>query len=265
MRLALSLPLLALCAGCGQKVDHPDLAPACDPATMDCSYQPPKAGSPGGGNEGGADSGESQGATVSGEVIVYGDDFFVDGSPFRGQADVSAIAVSGSRVESRYDGSAFELSEVLKASDNWFMVEPEAGKGMMPTITAVDTRIARADGYAIGLASELTVDSLFVLVGNERSPLLAQLVVTVVDDQGRSIAGVQAQLAAEVTAYREAGGWVAADIGTDDSGMIFLGNAQASASLSKLTIVFSGAVSARVEARAQAGAITVLTAVVSPP
>jgi hypothetical protein len=266
MRHSQWLPLLALCAGCGQKVDHPDLAPECDPGSEDCNtYRPPQSGSPGGGNEGGADSTDPEGATVSGQVLVYSDDFFDQGLVFNGQADVSAVGSNGSRVEGRYDGSAFELAEVLKASDNWFMVEPDSGEGMMPTITAVDTRIAKSDGYAIGLASELTVDNLFVLLGGERSPLLADLVVTVVDQQGRSVAGVQAQLAAEVIAYREAGGWVTSDAGTDDSGMIFLGNAQATAALSKVTIVLSGAVSARVEARAKAGAITILTAVVSPP
>jgi hypothetical protein len=260
------LPLLALCAGCGQKVDHPDLAPECDPAVEECNtYRPPQSGSPGGGNEGGGASSDPEGATVSGQVLVYSDDFFDQGLAFTGQADVSAIASSGSRVEGRYDGSGFELAEVLKVSDNWFMVEPEAGEGMMPTITAVDTRIAKSDGYAIGLASELTVDSLFVMLAGERSPLLAQLVVTVVDEQGRSVPGVQAQLSAEITGYREAGGWVASDVGTDDSGMIFFGNAQATAALSKVTIVFSGAVSARVEARAKAGAVTILTAVVNPP
>lgn len=266
MRHSQWLPLLALCAGCGQKVDHPDLAPECDPGAEDCNtYRPPQSGSPGGGNEGGADSSDPQGAEVSGQVLVYSDDFFEEGPPFTGQADVSAMGSSGSRVEDRYDGSVFELAEVLKASDNWFMVEPDSGEGMLPTITAVDTRIAKSDGYAIGLASELTVDNLFVLLGNERSPLLANLVVTVVDEENRSITGVRAQLAAEVTAYREAGGWVMSDVGTDDSGMIFLGNVQATAALSKVTIVFSGAVSARVEARAKAGAVTILTAVVSRP
>lgn len=266
MRHSQWLVALALCSGCGQKVDHPDVAPACDPATDDCgTYRPPQAGSFGDGNEGGAASSDAEGATVSGQVLVYSDDFFDQGLAFTGQADVSAVGLNGTRVRGRYDGSMFELAEVLKVSDNWFLVEPDSDEGMMPTITAVDTRVAKSDGYAIGLASELTVDNLFVLLGSERSPLLAHLVVTVVDEQGRSIAGVEAQLAAEVTAYREAGGWLASDRGTDDSGMIFLGNAQATAALSKVTIVLSGAVSARVEARAKAGALTILTAVVSAP
>jgi hypothetical protein len=268
MRLLLWLPLFALTAGCGQKVDRPDSAPDCDPATMNCNtYQPAKGGSVGGGNEGsgGEDAGGSEGASISGLVVVYNDDFFDQGVAFSGPADVSAIGASGSRVEARYDGTLFELSDVRKEAGNWFLVEADTGQGMLPTITPVDTRIAKTEGYAIGLASSLTVDNLFVLLGAERSPSLAQLVVTVVDDQGRSIAGAEAQLGAEIIAYRQAGSWSEADLGTDDSGMIFLGNVQASPALSKQTIVFGGSVNARVDVQARAGAVTVVTAVVDLP
>lgn len=268
MRLSPWLPLLALTAGCGQKVDHPALAPECDPATMNCStYQPSKGGSVGGGSDGagGDDAGGSEGAAISGLVVVYDDDFFDLGVAFSGGADVSAIGASGSRVEARYDGTLFEMAEVLKDPGNWFMVEADEGQGMLPTITVVDTRVTKTDSYAIGLSSAVTVDNLFVLLGEERLPSLAQLVVTVVDDQGRSIAGVEAQLAAEIVAYRQAGGWTESDLGTDDSGMIFLGNVQASSALGKQTITLGGSVNARVDVRARAGALTVVTAVVDPP
>ena len=268
MRLPVPLLLLALGAGCGQKVDHPDAAADCDPATMDCSlYRPPKGGSVGGGSEGeaGAPSASPTGATVAGQVIVYSDDYFDSGLAFAGEADVSAVTVGGARVTDRYAGAAFELTDVLKDSANWFMVEPEQGQGMLTTVTPVDTRAAKADGYAIGLVNDLTVDSLFVQLGTERSTLRAQIVVTVVDELGRSVPDVHAAITAEVTAYRQTGGWVAGDAGTDDSGMIFLGNVPASAALAQTTIVFSGAASARVDVQARAGAVSVVTAVVSPP
>lgn len=265
MRSSLWLPVLALCVGCGQKVDHPELADGCDPATMVCTPKPPNSGSNGDG-EGGADSGsEEETGTISGLVVAYSDDFFDQGLAFTGEADVSAVGRDGARVEAPYDGMAFELKDVLKDPGNWFLVEPEEGQGVLPTITPVDTRVAKADGYSIGLASEQVVDSLFVLAGAERATSRAQIVVTVVDDQGRSIPGVLASLSAEVVAYREAGGWITGDTGTDDSGMIFLGNVQASSALSKATIIFSGAVTARVELRTRAGAVTVATAIVSPP
>jgi hypothetical protein len=117
----------------------------------------------------------------------------------------------------------------------------------------------------VGLVSDLTVDGMFALLGAERSLDRAQLVVRVEDEQGRSVAGVFGGLTAELVAYREAGGWLASDLGTDDSGMIFFGNVPATPSLAMKNITFSGAVSARIEALIRAGATTIVTAVVTPP
>ncbi len=267
MRFVLPLLAFALSAGCGQKVDHPDGAADCDPSSMACGYKPPMSGSTGGGDDNTAGAGASapQGASLTGQVVLYGDDYFVEGLVFLGEAEVSAVGVSGARVSGHYNGTAFDLEDVAKVGNNWFMVEPEQGAGMLTTLTPVDTRATKADGYAIGLASEQLVDGLFVLAGGERSPSRAQVVVTVVDEAGRSISGVQAALNAEITAYRQAGSWIQSEEGTDDSGMIFLGNVPASTAMTKASIIFTGAVSARIDARVMAGATTVVTAVVSPP
>jgi hypothetical protein len=159
----------------------------------------------------------------------------------------------------------FELEDVRKEASNWFMVEPDEGSGMLTTITPIDTRIVAADGISLGLASEAVVDGMFVLVGSERSPDRAQLVVKVVDEDGRSIAGVTGNLTAEIVAHREAGAWIIGDAQTDDSGMIFFGNVPASPSLAKESILLTGAVNASVEALSLAGATTIVVAVVSPP
>ena len=169
MRLLVPLLALGLTLGCGPKVDHPDAAPDCDPATMDCGgYKPPAAGDSGvviGSGSGGEGPTSAEGATVAGDVLVFTDDFFDQGLPFAGEADISATGESGSRVEGHYDGASFELMGVLKDPTNWFMVVPEEGSGMLTTVTPIDTRILSADGISLGLASQAVVDGLFVLVG----------------------------------------------------------------------------------------------------
>src|SRR5689334_338751 len=124
---ALVLPIaFGLCVACGQKLDHPDRAPSCDPAVMHCliAMNPATGGPGGGGDEGGASSGEEVG-TFTGDVLAFNDDYFDGGLPFSGEAQVSATGESGARVTSHYDGTSFELASVLKDPVNWFYVVPE--------------------------------------------------------------------------------------------------------------------------------------------
>lgn len=265
MRALPPLLALALCLGCGNEVDHPEAAPECDPAIQNCSYRPPMSGGPGPSGGGGGSSNEAL-ATVSGQIISYVDDFFDQGLVYSGEAEVSAIGRTGARVKARYDGSAFELEGVRKQAENWFMVEPPAGSGMLATVTPIDTRIARTDQLRVGITSELNVDGVFALSGSgaERAASRAQIVARVVDEQGLSVPGVQASVNAEVTAYRAAGAWLE-EAGTDESGMIFMGNLPASGTLAPVSVVLRGAVSARVDVMVRAGATTVVTAIVGVP
>ncbi|HKY37506.1 MAG TPA: hypothetical protein VJN18_16300 [Polyangiaceae bacterium] len=268
MRLSVPGLALGLTLACGNKVDHPAGLPDCDRSTMDCGgYRPPSAGDPGlpGTGGSGGSSSQPEGATFQGDVLVFTNDFFEEGIPYAKAAEISATGESGARVAAPYDGTSFELENVLKDATNWFMVEPEASSGMLPTITPIDTRVVKAEGISLGLASEAIVDGLFALVGSERSQERAQIVVRVVDEEGRSIAGVVGGLTAEIVAYREAGSWIIGDVETDDSGMIFFGNVPAEQALGLESIPLSGSVGVRVEALSRAGAITIVTAVASPP
>jgi len=270
MRVAFLLSGLMFCVGCGDKIDHPEAADDCDPALQDCgSSTPPPSASTGGGKGGGTGQGSTdQLITWSGQVIAYADDTFNGGRAFSGTAEVSAAGLNGARVKAPYDGTAFKLSGVLKTETNWFLVQPQANAGVLPTLSPADTRVALSGSAAVGMAAELDVDSIFALSlsGSERATTRAQIVVRVVDDQDRSVAGVIAAAGAEVIAYRSAEIWTLEDsLGTDDSGLLFLGNLPASSNFSDITVNFSGSVSARVDARILAGAVTVITAVVAAP
>lgn len=252
--------VLALMAvGCGQKVDHPDLAPACDPG--ECFT--PAEGSQVAGKAGAGSASEGgEVAPISGRLITFADDFFDQGTALSTSAQVSAGGRSGARVRVNYDGTAFVLEEVLKAANNWFLVEPVA-TGLLPTLQLLDTRTVTAEGLTLGVVQSLTVDGIFALLSTERSTERAQVVLRVVDAQGAAVRGVRAALTAERVAYRTAGAWLSNDEGTDDSGMIFLGNVQAGSALTTTTVALSGTASARVQVALQAGATTVVTVVVA--
>jgi hypothetical protein len=113
----------------------------------------------------------------------------------------------------------------------------------------------------------LVVDGIFLASsGTEISLDRAQIALRLVDPQLRSVSGVTAKLTAEITAYRAAGSWVAVTMQniTDDSGMLFFGNVPVGSALSPTTITLSGAATAKIEVMIQAGAISVVTAVVTP-
>jgi hypothetical protein len=268
MRSLLPLGGLFLCLACGEKVEHPAAAADCDPAVTNCNQvSPPRGSVNGGGNEGGAGSEPEQTATWTGHVVAYQDDYFDKGAVFPGQAEVSAIGQSGARVQGHFDGTSFELQDVVKDDENWFMVEPAAGQGMLTTVTPVDTRAVKMDQLVLGLASEENIDGIYALSqsGGERNPQTAQIVLRVTDAQGRSIKGVSVSLIAEMIIYRVGDQWLSSDGATDDSGLVLLGNVPATAALGRVNITLLGTVEARVEARIIAGGTTVLSAVVASP
>lgn len=258
---------LGLCLACGQKLDHPDAAPGCDPAVMHCVVSmTPATGEPGGGNEGGAGVGDEV-ATFTGDVVAFDDDYFDRGSTFSGMAQISATGQSGARVMASYDGTSFQLAAVLKDPANWFLTLPDGGSGMMPTLMPLDTRSASAARLTVGVANTSAVDGIFLASsGTERALDRAQVVLQVVDEKGRSVTGITGKLTAEITSYRAAGSWVGVTTqnATDDSGMVFFGNVPAGSALAPVTVNLTGAVSAGVEVKIVAGAISVVRAVVRP-
>jgi hypothetical protein len=267
MRLLPIALALVLLAGCGNKVDHPDAAPGCDPDVQDCLYMPGETGGmplPGGG---GSSSNGRGLVDLEGQVFAFQDDYFDAGSVYNGTANISATGLSGARVKGTYDGTTFQLRNVLKAGDNWFLVEPDENVGVLPTVTVVDTRATKTDEYAIGLVRRPDIEGIFQLsLTGEPSSERAQVVLRLVDDQNRSVPGVRAQFTAEVVAYRAQDTWDATDEGeTDDSGLIFLGNVPATPTLTTATVALTGTVSARVEIRTLAGATTVVNAIVDAP
>jgi hypothetical protein len=264
---AFVLPVsLGLCLACGQKLDHPAAAPGCDPDVMHCLVSaPPAMSGSGDGNEAGAGSQGDDVADFLGDVRAFDDDYFDRGVVFSGRAQISATGESGARVSGDYDGKSFQLASVLKDPANWFLAVPESGSGMMPTLVPLDTRSANADRLSVGLANSTVVDGIFLASsGTERALDRAQIVLRLVDEKMQSVPGVTGTLTAEITSYRAAGSWVGVTTqnATDNSGMLFFGNVQAGSALSEVTVNLSGAVTARVQVRIAAGAISVVRAVV---
>lgn len=258
MRATVCLGSFLLCLGCGQRTEHAALVPGCDPATMKCLTGSLGAeGSTSGQGEGGAGSSEEVGS-LTGQVLVLNDDYFDRGALYSGMAEVSATGETASRVSGAYDGTSFSLDGVLKTAANWFLVSPQ-DKGTLPTIAPVDTRVV--DKVTVALAATTDVDGIFLNLGTDRATQRAQVVLRVVDAQGRSVRGVKASVTG-VVAYRAGTAWLSTTDGTDDSGMIFLGNIDAGSALSKISIGLSGSAQARVEAMVLTGAVSIVTAIV---
>lgn len=269
-RLGLVASVLLLCAACGQKIDHPDAAPDCDPAVMRCVYTSPPASNGNGngsGSQAGASSTGDEVATLSGDVVVLGDDTFSGGIVFSSTAQVTATGENGARVMATYDGMSFQLEGALKDAANWFLVTPESKSGMVPTLSPLDTRATST--VSAGVVSGVVMDTLFLMLNTERSLERAQVVLRLVDSQNRSVVGVHASASStpEVLAYRTAGTWLrdntGTDLATDDSGLILLGNLQAGTALSTMRVTLSGPSTARVDVQIVAGATTFVTAVVA--
>lgn len=262
-------PTLLLCAACGQKVDHPPAAPECDPDVTRCVYGSPPAASGNSprGNDGGAGSTDEQVATLSGEVVVLGDDTFDQGLVLSSTAQVSATGENGARVMADYDGTSFQLEGVLKTAANWFLVTPETKSGTVPTLAPIDTRSTST--VSAGVANGVVLDTIFSSLNTERSRDRAQVVLRVVDSQSRSVVGAHASASStpEVLGYRTAGTWLrdntGTDLATDDSGLVVLGNLQAGTALSTVRITLSGSATAGVDVETVAGATTLVTAVVA--
>lgn len=267
--LGLLVPAV-FCVACGQHLDHPGAAPACDPAVAHClSSTPPAAGTAGGNEAGATSSGGDETATFTGTVVAFDDDYFDRGSAFKGTAEISATGQAGAVVTGSYDGSkgtTFQMTSVLQDPVNWFLVTPGLGAGVLPTLMPVDTSLATST-LLLGVANSADVDGIFLASsGTERALDRAQIALHLVDKSLRSVAGVTGTLSAEVTAYRAAGSWIGVTTQniTDAGGMIFFGNVPAGTTLSPVTVSLSGAVSGRVEVIIRSGALSVLTAIVSP-
>lgn len=257
MRVSCLASALAL-AACGQELDHPAFTSSCDPGQC-LPPTPSQNGNPGSGGDSGS---EEELGVFSGEVGTYATDSFDTATVLTTGATISAQGENGGRVRGNYDGTAFQLEGVLKSPSNWFLVEP-VSSGLLPTLTPVDTRSAPPNGLSLGLAQSLTIDGIFALMGIERAESRAQVALHVVDSGGRSVSGALVDVTAERVGYRNAGTWLANRDGTDDTGLIFLGNVQASPALSTLDIDFSGTAAGRARVAFQAGAVTIATVVVS--
>jgi hypothetical protein len=253
---ALYWALAVALSGCGQEVDHPEYAPACE--ARECA--PPISGATGGGNEGGSDSAAEEVGTLTGDVVTFSTDFFDNGKVLTTGATVSAEGQNGSRVSGSYDGTTFQLEGVLKTAGNWFLVEP-VSVGLLPTLTLQDTRGITSERLSPGLAQTLTVDGIFALMGAERAEGRAQVVLRVVNAQGVAVSGVRAEVTAERIGYRAAGSWLSSGEGTDETGLIFLGNVQVASTLTDLDVVLAGSASGRARVAAQPGAVTVATVI----
>src|SRR4051812_19119270 len=90
--------------GCSSEIQHSAPAPICDPAVSKCM---PAQQIGGGSGSGGAasDAGTSTGVEdLTGTVVVYGADDFIQTGPFQRPAVIRAFGAGAARVTGNWDG-----------------------------------------------------------------------------------------------------------------------------------------------------------------
>jgi hypothetical protein len=226
-------------------------------------------GGDGDGNQGG-EAGESDGVTLTSQVLLLNDLDFRNGGPFTESAEIRIQKAGGGAVTGTWNGSEpFRIQNVLEGRAVWALGTPVAAlnQDALPTLEPVRTDnpnsegVVEADPFALVRASTMETIYDLLTVPITLDPSRAQVVLRVVNESGAGIAGVRVTApSAGVVIYAASGAFSDAETQTDLTGLVVLANAPAGAwPGSLLSVSFAGAETGAAELRAIAGAVTVVS------
>jgi hypothetical protein len=231
----------------------------------------PQGGRGGGGddNEGG-EAGDSDGVTLTSNVLLLNDLDFRNGGPFTDSAEIRIQKAGGGTVTGSWNGNEpFRIQNVQEGRAVWALGTPAAALNhdALPTLEPVRTDnpnsegVVEADPFALVRAS--TMENIYDLL---TLPITldsarAQVVLRVVNGAGVGIPGVRVTApSAGVVIYAASGAFSDAETQTDVTGLVVLANAPAGAwPGSLLSVSFAGTETGAAELRAIAGAVTVVS------
>lgn len=228
-------------------------------------------GGRGGDDEGeGGEAGESDGVTLTSNVLLLNDLDFRNGGPFTDSAEIRVQKAGGGSVTGNWNGTdPFRIENVLEGRAIWALGTPSAAlnNDALATLEPVRTDnpnsdgVVEADPFALVRASVMDniYDLLTVPITLDRGR--AQIVLRLVNDAGSGRAGVRVTAQnAEVVIYAASGGFSDAEMQTDNTGLVVLANTPASAWPGSLVSVsFAGADTGAADLRVVAGAVTVVS------
>lgn len=244
-RGAALLLLIAGAGGCSGEPDRPPIRPAC--SADDClpapgSGVPGAGGAPGGG--GGSGGGvEGEEVTVTGAILQYTEDQFLQPTTFTGPGELEAFETSGARFAGTFADGTFTLPEVPAGASLWLLARPSSAALHFPTWTFIE---ARDDIQVTApLLQRAVVEEIMSTLTVPGVPLqgTAQVVLRVLNANQTPVEGVTvAAPAAQLIIYGAQGTWSETEVSTDTTGLVVLGNVAASpVPGNELDVILSGA------------------------
>lgn len=156
------------------------------------------------GQAGESNSGES--IILEGSVGVFSNAAFSEMDPFVDSAQVYGTQPHTSEwLEAEYTGELFQLGGVSAGSRVWFAASPEDQSTYQTVFSRQNTLSESGNPFVLPVARRAQVEEIFSsLLSSAPEKNSGHLVVRVIDEDGRGIAGVQLEvLGAELTAYLE--------------------------------------------------------------
>lgn len=262
---------VAMLSGCEEPIERDP--PVC---VGKCGYPADEGGGlpqggRGGDDEGeGGEAGESDGVTLTSNVILLNDLDFRSGGAFTDSAEIRVQKAGGGSVTGTWNGSdPFRIEKVLEARTVWALGTPSAAlnNDALATLEPVRTDKPNSDGVVeaepFALVRASTMENIYDLL---TVPITldsgrAQIVLRLVNDAGAGMAGVRVTAqSAEVVVYAASGGFSDAEMQTDNTGLVVLANTPASAWPGSLVSVsFAGSDTGATELLVVAGAVTVVS------
>lgn len=226
-------------------------------------------GGDGDGNEGG-EAGESDGVTLTSQLLLLNDLDFRNGGPFTEPAEIRVEKAGGGSVTGTWNGSdPFRLARVLEGRAVWALGTPSAALNTdaLATLEPVRTDdpnaegVVEADPFALVRASTMQNIYDLLTLPITLEPAHAQIVLRVVNGSGAGIPGVRVTApSAAVVIYAASGAFSDAETQTDATGLVVLANLPGSAWPGSLVSVsFAGAETGATELRVIADAVTLVS------
>lgn len=224
------LPWLACCAllgACsGEDDDRPPPAPIC--SGSDCAVPPGSTapGTGGGGGTAGAPGGER--ISLTGSVIQYTEDQFVQVSPFTAPGTVLVLQPSGGLATGDFSNGSFVVPDVESGPALWTLTQPASGALHFDTWALIDTRPAE---LIIPVVARSVLDDILSVLTVPAVPIAgtAQVVLRVVGPDGTGREGITVVApAAQLVIYASSGTWSETEPATDETGFVVLANVAAS-------------------------------------
>ena len=249
-RGAAVLLLIAGAGACSEEPERPPIRPAC--TADDCTPLPgsgvPGSGVPGSGSGGspsgaGGGGGDGEVVTVTGAILQYSEDQFLQPTSFTGPGELEVFETSGARSVGTFTDGSFTLPEVPAGAPLWLLARPASDALHFPTWTFLE---ARDDiQVTVPLVQRSVVEEIMSTLTVPGVPLqgTAQVVLRVLDANQIPVEGVTvAAPAAQLVVYGASGTWSETEVSTDSTGLVLLGNVAASSTPGNdLEVILSGA------------------------